>query len=338
MTSLSLFFFAGDAEVTDEPYALVLECGRLADRLGFEAIWTPERHFHRFGGLYPNPSVISAALAVTTERVALRAGSVVLPLHDPLRVVEEWSVVDHLSRGRVGLSFASGWQPADFVLRPQAFERRRESFREDIVSVLDLWQGGSTIREDPSGEEVRLSPFPPRRQASLPFWVTAAQSPTTFQMAGELGGGILTHLLTQSLDELTDKIALYRAAHPGTGHVTLMMHTLVASTTAEALDLAREPLHRYLENASDLLLASLGAGDLDRSRMTPRRREFLIEGAFRRYAQNLAQRTPCGGSSWRRSSSDERAQDNRARNPSRSTLPVGPKGRESTTWSRAGTM
>ena len=44
-------------------------------------------------------------------------GSVVLPLHSPIRVAEEWSVVDNLSGGRVGISFAAGWQPNDHVVQ-----------------------------------------------------------------------------------------------------------------------------------------------------------------------------------------------------------------------------
>src|SRR5262249_28630343 len=104
----SLFFFSGNEAMFPEyKYQLIVEGAKFADRNGFTAIWTPERHFHSFGGLYPNPSVLAAALAMVTERLALRAGSVVLPLHNPIRVAEEWSVVDNLSRGRVGLSFAS---------------------------------------------------------------------------------------------------------------------------------------------------------------------------------------------------------------------------------------
>ena len=49
--------------------------------MALEAVWTPERHFHDFGGLYPSPSVAGAAIAAVTERVGMRAGSVVLPLH-----------------------------------------------------------------------------------------------------------------------------------------------------------------------------------------------------------------------------------------------------------------
>src|SRR5690606_38951972 len=95
--SFSLFYFAAGGAQASEGYRLLLEGARFADANGFEAVWTPERHFHAFGGHYPNPSVASAALATVTANVAIRAGSVVLPLHSPVRVAEEWAVVDNLS-------------------------------------------------------------------------------------------------------------------------------------------------------------------------------------------------------------------------------------------------
>ena len=118
-----LFYFAADAADATGAYRLLVEGAKFADRNGFDAVWTPERHFHEFGGLYPSPAVTSAALATVTERIQIRAGSVVLPLHDPIRVAEEWAVVDNLSGGRVGLSFASGWHANDFALAPGQLRR-----------------------------------------------------------------------------------------------------------------------------------------------------------------------------------------------------------------------
>src|SRR5207253_3560653 len=124
----SLFYFSSDERSAgDDKYRLLMEGARFADRAGFTAVWTPERHFHAFGGLYPNPSVISAALAAITERIRIRAGSVVLPLHHPVRVAEEWSVVDNLSRGRVGLSFAAGWHADDFIFAPERYAARKQA-------------------------------------------------------------------------------------------------------------------------------------------------------------------------------------------------------------------
>ena len=81
---------------------------------GFCAVWTPERHFHAFGGPYPNPSVTGAAVAAVTKNIGVRAGSCVAPLHHPARIAEEWAVIDNLTNGRAGMAIASGWQPDDF--------------------------------------------------------------------------------------------------------------------------------------------------------------------------------------------------------------------------------
>ena len=69
------------ASTQQNKYRLLLEGARFADQNGFVAVWTPERHFHAFGGLFPNPAVTSAAIAAITEKIGIRAGSVVSPLH-----------------------------------------------------------------------------------------------------------------------------------------------------------------------------------------------------------------------------------------------------------------
>src|SRR5690606_23303152 len=104
----SLFYFASDegGQGADK-YRVLIEGAKYADENGFAAVWTPERHFHAFGGLFPNPSVASAALSTITKNVKLRAGSCVSPLHHPARIAEEWALVDNLSDGRVGISFAA---------------------------------------------------------------------------------------------------------------------------------------------------------------------------------------------------------------------------------------
>ena len=89
---------------------------RFADQNDFTAVWLPERHFHAVGGFSPNSSLLAAALARETTRLQLRGGSVVLPLHHPVRVAEEWSLVDNLSNGRAAIFIATGWHPERFRL------------------------------------------------------------------------------------------------------------------------------------------------------------------------------------------------------------------------------
>jgi natural product biosynthesis luciferase-like monooxygenase protein len=123
----SLFYFSSnEAEFADNKYHLFLEGSKFADRNNFKAVWLPERHFHPFGGIYPSPAVLCGALAPITQKIRLRAGSVVMPLHNPLRVAEDWSVVDNLSQGRVDVAFARGWNAGDFALMPEAYPNSAE--------------------------------------------------------------------------------------------------------------------------------------------------------------------------------------------------------------------
>ena len=287
----SLFFFADSAAADGNGYRLLLDSARFADAHGFTAVWTPERHFHSFGGLYPNPAVIGAALASVTERIGIRAGSVVAPLHHPLRIAEEWSVVDNLSGGRVGVSFASGWHCTDFVLRPETYADRKHVLVETIDQVRRLWRGESLEFQDGSGSPQSVRIFPQPVQSELPVWVTSAGSADTFRAAGALGAGVLTHLLGQSPDELVEKIAAYREALAAThgpdasGHVAVMVHTLLGSDREDVRDLVREPLSEYLRSSLDLVAASSGLlpPDLDPSTVGEQDKEALVRAAFDRY-------------------------------------------------------
>ena len=284
----SLFYFASaDGGESPEKYRLLIEGAKFADTHGFAAVWTPERHFHEFGGLYPNPSVTSAALATVTERIQLRAGSVVLPLHDPLLVAEEWAVVDNLSHGRVAISFASGWQPNDFVIAPQNYATRREVMLRGIETVRRLWRGEKVRRRDGNGTEIEVGILPRPIQRELPVWVTASASPDTFRLAGELGANLLTHFLNQNIEQLAEKIALYRRAWrehghgPGTGHVTLMLHTFVGSSVEGVREQVRGPFSDYLRSSVDLWLARRPGQDI--GDFTEEELADLVSYAFDRY-------------------------------------------------------
>ncbi|MGK3987806.1 amino acid adenylation domain-containing protein [Sorangium sp. So ce136] len=287
---LSLFYFAADEGAAGaRKYRLLLDGARRADQLGFAAIWTPERHFHPFGGMYPNPALTSAALATVTERIGLRAGSVVLPLHHPARVAEEWSVVDNLSGGRVGIAFASGWHVRDFVFAPGQYARRKELLKEGLTRVRRLWRGEELRLEDGAGGEVAVRVYPRPVQRELPVWLTSGGSPETFRLAGELGARLLTNLMGQRLSELADKIAAYREAWeehghgPGRGHVTLMMHAFVGPDLDTVRRTARDPLLAYLRGSLDAMEGFAATAGLDAGALSPRDVEKLLERGFDRY-------------------------------------------------------
>ncbi|MBE4753746.1 amino acid adenylation domain-containing protein, partial [Corallococcus sp. ZKHCc1 1396] len=290
---LSLIYFANDEDsITGPKYELLLEGAKFADANGFSAVWTPERHFHSFGGLYPQPAVISAALAAVTKNLRLRSGSVVLPLHDPLLIAEQWSVVDNVSQGRVGLSVATGWHVHDFTFAPANYENRRDILLQNLKTLRALWRGEKVTRPAGAGTTVELSLRPKPVQKELPVWLTATVNPETFRLAGELGAGVLTGLMSHSLEELKSKVALYRDAwrrngHPGRGHITCMLHTYLGDEEQEVLRTVRQPLLDYFRSSADistsLLLAQGYQGEI--SKLSPDDINALLEHTFEHHAK-----------------------------------------------------
>jgi natural product biosynthesis luciferase-like monooxygenase protein len=235
--------------------------------------------------------VLAAALAMVTRRVRLRAGSVVLPLHHPLRVAEEWAVVDNLSAGRVDLAFATGWNPNDFVFAPAHYAERRDVLFEGIKTVHALWRGEAIELSNGVGEPVAVRVHPLPMQERLSVWITCSGGSERFVEAGRSGANVLTALLFQSVEELAEKVAAYRAARaqgghdPATGRVTLMLHTCVGDDLDAVRRTVREPFLAYLESSVDLW-RTLARRKPDQ--MSAAERRDLLDYAFERYWRTSA--------------------------------------------------
>jgi len=256
----SLYYWGNDDGVGRDKYRTLLEGAQFGDKHGFCAVWTPERHFHAFGGPYPNPSVTGAAVAAVTKNLAVRAGSCVAPLHHTARIAEEWGVIDNLTNGKTGLAIASGWQPDDFVLRPENTPpKNKEAMFQQIADLRKLWAGEEVAFPRENGEMHSVLTQPRPVSKKLNIWVTTAGNPATWKEAGANGCNVLTHLLGQSVDEVGEKIKLYHAALREAGHnpdeftVTLMLHSFLAETREKAEAIAREPMKDYLRSAAGLI-------------------------------------------------------------------------------------
>nr|WP_234441599.1 MupA/Atu3671 family FMN-dependent luciferase-like monooxygenase [Streptomyces sp. WM6386] len=291
-------YFFGDYPDADSTsaYDRLVDTARFADERGFSSLWLPERHFHSFGGLFPNPAVLAASLARETSRIRLNAGSVVLPLHDPVRVAEEWSVVDNLSGGRVGLGCATGWHAQDFALHPDRFERRKEIAFAHLDDVTTLWRGGAVRRTTGEGRPVDVTIHPRPVQELPPMFLATSGRRASYEEAGRRGLGIVTNLMGQTVAELADNIRHFRKAReqhgldPDTGRVTVLLHTYLGTDHATARAEALEPMSRYLRSSLQMRSAAsaVGAGPEDVATASEDDLDYLFRRAYDRYCDERA--------------------------------------------------
>ncbi|MFN3847603.1 MAG: MupA/Atu3671 family FMN-dependent luciferase-like monooxygenase, partial [Paracoccaceae bacterium] len=302
----SIYFWGNDDGAGPKKYELLLEGAKFADTHGFVAVWTPERHFHAFGGPYPNPSVTGAAVAAVTKNIGVRAGSCVVPLHHPARIAEEWAVIDNLTNGRAGLAIASGWQPDDFVLRPEnAPPHNKAAMFTTADQIRRLWRGEGVDFPTSDGSMFTVVTQPRPVSRELPLWVTTAGNPETWREAGTLGANVLTHLLGQSVDEVAGKIRIYRDARaeaghdPDTGLVTLMLHTYVGRDREQVRRVAEGPMKAYLAAAVGLVKQYAWAFpafkkpqgvtnplDIDLRSLSAEENDAILDFAFQRYFED----------------------------------------------------
>jgi natural product biosynthesis luciferase-like monooxygenase protein len=260
-----MFFTSGDRD-SARFYQRLLDLARLADERGLRFISTPERHFHEFGGAFPNPAVLSAAIAAVTRHIEIRAGSLIAPLHHELRIVEDWSVVDNLSGGRAAIAFGTGWNINDFVLAPDAYHGRRAVLKQKLRRAREYWDTGTCTATNPAGQQVTLDLHPRPARRPLRAWLTVSQSAEGWAMAAREGLNVLTHMETQDLGTLAARIGGYRAERlhcghdPGAGIVTVMQHALIGGNGEDIDELAARELDGYLRAAADLERRSVENG------------------------------------------------------------------------------
>jgi len=113
-----------------EVFANAVEQVKLAEDIGIDIAWFAEHHFSNYC-LCVSPLVMAAYCAGQTTRIRLGTGVVVLPLYDPIRLIEEIATVDVMSGGRLVLGIGSGYQAYEF-------ERFGHTLDESIDRSLEM--------------------------------------------------------------------------------------------------------------------------------------------------------------------------------------------------------
>ena len=179
----------GSRRTWHQEYADSIALARLTEEVGLDAAWVSEHHFAGDGYL-PSLLPLLAAFASATERIELGTGVVLAPFHDPIRLAEDFSVVDQISNGRVIAGLGIGWREEEFRAFDIEIESRVRRLNE-IVQILRLaW---NEDRFDFWGryyhyEDIAVTPKPAR----VPPILIGGYVDDAIRRAGRIGDGYLS--------------------------------------------------------------------------------------------------------------------------------------------------
>jgi len=161
-----------------------------AERLGMHSAWIGEHHFNSLGVL-SCPYLVLAYIAGRTSRIRLAPAVTVLPLHNPIRVAEQWATLDLLSNGRVDFAAGRGYDRREYEPFHVSFDDNKGIFDEGLEVVRTLWEAKDRITHEGKYyqfKDVRITPKPVQRP--IPTYVGSFSKPS-IELAARLGCGLI---------------------------------------------------------------------------------------------------------------------------------------------------
>ena len=184
-------FFQNLRGVSDEQvWREELSLADLAEPLGFGSLWSVEHHFTSYT-MSPDVLQLLTYVAARTQTIRLGSMVVVLPWHDPVRVVEQITLLDIMSGGRTILGMGRGLGRVEFEGFRVPMDEARERFAEASQIVLDGLERGYVELDGAVFQQPRrdIRPKPPRSFVGRTYG--AAVSPESIGVVARLGVGMM---------------------------------------------------------------------------------------------------------------------------------------------------
>ncbi|MCD1286077.1 MULTISPECIES: LLM class flavin-dependent oxidoreductase [unclassified Brevibacterium] len=166
----------------------------LADELGFEEAWVAEHNARQYG-IISSSQVLLAACAGTTKNIRLGTGVARLPMNHPLKLAEDFSLLDVISDGRLNFGIGKAYDLLEFQAYNINPDERDERYQETFEIIMQGWRTGkishkgkhfSVPGEGEQAEEIQLMPRP-LQKPHPPVFVMVSQTEASLRAAARQG-------------------------------------------------------------------------------------------------------------------------------------------------------
>jgi len=232
-----------------------LELIKLADEAGFESFHLAEHHGSGLC-MAPNQELFVAAASQVTTNIRLGPMVKLLPLHHPVRLLEDMCVADQLTGGRLDFGVGSGVAPIEHAWFGSDWRDRKERFEDTLGIICRALATGEISSEGSVYHDFPTVPLATRPvQDPIPFWY-----PGNPAAAGRYGMSLMwPGPIDQSAYDLYvetwhahrgDTLRLEGpSAKPRVGCTMVLA---IAPTESEALDIARRGLDGLIRRAHNV--------------------------------------------------------------------------------------
>jgi alkanesulfonate monooxygenase SsuD/methylene tetrahydromethanopterin reductase-like flavin-dependent oxidoreductase (luciferase family) len=242
-----------------------------AEQVGLNSAWIGEHHFNLLG-VNASPHMLLAQIAGATSRIRLAPAVVLLPVHHPLQVAEDWATLDLLSGGRVDFAAGRGYDRLEYTPFQAPFEDSAELFAEGLEIVWRAWT--ETGKFSHRGrfyqfDDIDVRPKP--AQNPLRPYVACFSRPS-MELAAANDWNIIYAPFAAAMvyGSLADAVRVYREEceqkHGRPGRDAMCSYFIHIADTPEEDQAGREALIRYFHDA---LIAAF-PGDPDKAPPTYR--------------------------------------------------------------------
>lgn len=220
-------------------FAEMLEQVKLADEVGLDVFEMGEHH--RADYSVTNPQLFLSAAAAVTKNIKLGSAVTVLSSSDPVRLFEDFSMLDQISKGRAHIMAGRGSFIESFPLFGFSLDNYDALFEDKLILLLDLIEkNGTNInwngRLTQSLQNVDLYPKP--FQDKLPIWIAVGGTPTSVLRAARLGVPIMFAIIGGMPVNFKPLVDYYKENYLAAGHDAAKMqlginsHTFIGTTSA----------------------------------------------------------------------------------------------------------
>ena len=219
----------------------MMEEVQLADQLGLDIFAIGEHH--RTDYLVSSPATVLAAVAATTKQIKLSSAVNVLSSDDPVRVFEQFALVDLISGGRAEIMAGRGSFIESFPLFGYDLKDYDELFDEKLKLLVAINEHEKVTWKGKHRAAIQdLGVYPRPYQKKLPIWVAIGGTPESVLRAAKMGLPITIAIIGGEPKRFVPYTEFYKAEYIKAGHdisklqLCINSHAYIADDSHQAAD------------------------------------------------------------------------------------------------------